>query len=41
VSSPPPSAPGLSCLMGVYPGMVGVLLVGFSFVSWIRIMSAS
>ena len=39
VSSPPPSLSFLSCLIGVNPGIFGVLLVGFSFVSCTVIMS--
>ena len=41
VSSPPPSLSRLSCRMGENPGIFGVLLVGFSFVSCMVIMSMS
>ena len=39
VSSPPPSLSFLSCRIGVNPGIFGVLLVGFSLVSCMVIIS--
>ena len=34
VISPPPLSRSRSCLIVVYPGMMGVLCVGISLVSW-------